>query len=184
MPSLAIEGRPIFVIGFMGTGKSTVGRLLAARLERPFVDLDEEIESEAQATVAEIFAGEGEAKFRTLEASVLERLCRPDDDREAQKAVIAAGGGAPAHGENLERMLAAGVVIALLASPDQILARVGEAATRPLLARFPAREDRRAEVQRLLAQRAPAYARAHLTVDTDGKAPSQVLARILEALGC
>jgi shikimate kinase len=171
-----IEGRPIFLIGFMGTGKSTVGPLLAAQLERPFVDADARIERAAGATIAEQFAQSGgEAAFRAREAEVIRALC----DEGAQ--VIAAGGGAPAHGDNLSRMLDAGVVIALTATPEQILARVGDLSSRPLLARA---SDPRAEVERLLAARAPAYARAHLTIATDDKPPSQVVARIREALGC
>jgi shikimate kinase len=172
--SKSIEGRPIFLIGFMGSGKSTVGRLLADRLGRPFVDADQRIESVSRATIAELFQ-RGEAHFRAREAEVIRALC----DEGAQ--VIAAGGGAPAHGDNLERMLQAGVVIGLHASPERILERVGDASTRPLLA---GAADKRAEVERLLSARAPAYARAHFTVDTDGQAPSQVVTQIVEALAC
>lgn len=170
----SIEGRPIFLIGFMGSGKSTVGRLLALRLQRPFVDADARVEADAEATVAELFQ-KGEPHFRALEAQAIRALC----DEGAQ--VVAAGGGAPAHGDNLDRMLAAGVVIALRASPERILERVADAASRPLLA---GAADKRAAVERLLAARQPAYARAHLTVDTDGRAPSQIVAEIAEALRC
>jgi shikimate kinase len=175
-PLPSIEGRPLFLIGFPGTGKSTVGPLLAARLARPFVDLDERIESEANATVAEIFATEGEPGFRRREAELVRRLCG-----EGPK-VVALGGGAPCHGDNLARLLAAGVVVGLSATLEEILARVGDASTRPLLA---GATDKRAEVERLLEARSAFYRRAHLSVDTGGLAPSAVVSRVLEELsGC
>jgi shikimate kinase len=169
-----IEGRPIFLIGFMGSGKSTVGRLLADRLGRPFVDSDERVEQHAGATVAELFL-RGEHEFRAREAEVIEILC----NEGAQ--VIATGGGAPAHGNNLDRMMAAGVVVTLIASPQVILDRIGDASTRPLIANA---TDKLAEVQRLLGARAGAYARAHHIIDTDGKPPSQVVAEIAQVLRC
>jgi shikimate kinase len=107
---------------------------------------------------------------------VVQRLCE-----DGGAVVIAAGGGAPAHGDNLARMLAAGVVIGLASSPDEILKRIGDLSSRPLLANAP---DPRAEVARLLAAREAAYGRAHLIVDTAGLAPSQVVQKIAEALGC
>lgn len=171
--SPSIEDRPIFLIGFMGAGKSTIGRLLADRLGRAFVDLDERIAGDAGATIPELFATEGEAGFRRREAALLAEVVKEG----AQ--VVAPGGGAPCHGDNLERMLAAGVVVHLSAAVDEILTRVGEGESRPLLARA---RDRRAEVERLLAARVAHYRRAHLTVDTSGLRPSQVLARLLEEL--
>lgn len=173
MPSLDIEARPIFLIGFMGAGKSTIGRLLADRLARPFVDLDEQIVAEAHATIPELFASEGEAGFRAREAELLARMA----GEGAQ--VVAVGGGAPCHGDNLARMRQAGVVVGLGVSVEEILRRVGSGAGRPLLA---GAADPRAEVERLLARRAADYARAHFTVETTGLPPSQVVARILQEL--
>jgi shikimate kinase len=171
----AIDGRPLFLVGFMGTGKSTVGALLAARLDRPFVDLDDRIVEDASATIPEIFATEGEPAFRAREARQLERVVREG----AQ--VVAIGGGAPCHGDNLARLLEAGAVISLTASPDELLARIGDGEGRPLLAGV---RDRRAEIVRLLEARGRFYARAHLTVDTSGRPPSKVVGEILGALGC
>jgi shikimate kinase len=168
-----VTSRPIFLVGFMGTGKSTVGLLLAARLERRFVDLDTRIEEEAHATISELFLDEGETRFREREAAALERLAQEGTH------VVAVGGGAPTYGRNMDRMLAAGAVVALSASIEEIVARVGDAATRPLLANVP---DRRAEVERLLAARAPFYGRAHFAVDTTGLAPSQIARQIAEEL--
>jgi shikimate kinase len=174
MPSFATEGRPIFVVGFMATGKTTVGQLLAARLGRPFVDLDARLVGAEHATIAEQFAAGGEAAFRRREAAA---LCQAAAEGAV---VVAVGGGAPAWGDNLERMRGAGVVVCLTAAVDDLLARLGGALERPLLAEV---ADKRAEVERLLAVRAPFYAQAHVTVDTSGRAPSQVVTAILGALG-
>jgi shikimate kinase len=176
MPSTTIShhaARHVFLVGFMGTGKSTTGTLLAARIGRTFVDLDTRIEQEASSTVTELFASGGEAAFREHEARALRVVIG-----EAPQ-VIAVGGGAVAHHGNLELMLKSGVVICLRATPETILERVGGALTRPLLAKVP---DKLAEVKRLLFEREPFYRRAHLTVDTDGLAPSQVATRIVTEL--
>jgi shikimate kinase len=164
--------RPIFLVGFMGTGKSTVGLLLAAKLERRFVDLDAVIEEEAHMTIAEIFYNEREGGFRAREATALRRVAAQGPQ------VVAVGGGAPAHGDNMDFMLHAGKVVCLTASVDELAARVGDAQTRPLLAG----KDVRAEIERLLAARQKFYERAHLTIDTTGLVPSQVARRITEAL--
>jgi shikimate kinase len=164
--------RPIFLIGFMGTGKSTVGLLLAAKLERRFVDLDAVIEEEAHMTISEIFFNEREAGFRAREAAALRRVAAQGPQ------VIAVGGGAPAHGDNLEFMLHAGRVVCLTATTDELVRRMGEAETRPMLAG----KDVRGEIERLREQREKFYAQAHLTTDTTGLVPSQVARRIAEAL--
>ena len=164
--------RPIFLIGLSGGGKSTVGLLLAAKLERRFVDLDAVIEEEAHMTVAEIFFNARAPAFRAREAAALRRTAA------AAPLVIAVGGGAPAHGDNMDFMLHAGKVVLLTASTDELVRRLGSAETRPLLAG----KDVRAEIEKLLAQRRPYYARAHVTIDTTGLAPSQVAKQIQEAL--
>jgi shikimate kinase len=164
--------RPIFLVGFMGTGKSTVGLLLAAKLERRFVDLDAVIEEEAHMTVSEIFFNEREPGFRAREAAALRRVAAQGPQ------VVAVGGGAPSHGDNMDFMLKAGKVVCLTASTDELVKRMGDAETRPMLAG----KDVRAEVTSLMAQRAPFYARAHVTVDTTNVVPSQVARSIAEAL--
>jgi shikimate kinase len=164
--------RPIFLIGFMGTGKSTVGLLLAAKLERRFVDLDAVIEEEAHMTIAEIFFNEREGGFRAREATALRRVAAQGPQ------VIAVGGGAPAHGDNMDFMLHAGRVVCLTASVADLEQRLGDAQTRPLLAG----KDVRAEIERLLGARQKFYERAHVSIDTSGLVPSQVARRITEAL--
>jgi shikimate kinase len=164
--------KPIFLIGFMGTGKSTVGLLLAAKLERRFVDLDAVIEEEAHMTIPEIFFGEREAGFRAREAAALRRVAAQGPQ------LVAVGGGAPAHGDNMDFMLHAGKVVCLTASVDDLVRRIGSADTRPMLAG----KDVRAEIEKLLPERQRFYARAQLTIDTSGLVPSQVARQIADEL--
>ncbi|MGK4003792.1 3-dehydroquinate synthase [Sorangium sp. So ce1036] len=166
------DAPPLLLTGFMGAGKSTVGRVAAARAGLPFIDLDEAIAAEAGESVPSLFASRGEAGFRALEAALLRRLLATPGPR-----VIALGGGAlvdPAlRGEALLR----GCVVALSATPRTIAARTPSGA-RPLLDGAP---DREARIRELLAARAPVYAEAHARVVTDGVAPEEVAARVLRA---
>ncbi len=165
---------PIFLIGFMGSGKTTVGRLLAQRLGRSFADLDARIAGAAGMTISEIFKREGEPAFRrreteALRAAAAERL-----------TVLATGGGAACRDENLEVMLAAGHVVALAVSPAEAVRRAGVASGRPLL---DGAADPVAAAASLLAARQPFYARAHHRVETEGRAPALVAEEIAAALG-
>src|ERR1700752_1096640 len=117
----------IVLTGFMGSGKSEVGRRLARRLGRAFIDTDELIEAHAGKSVASIFADDGEAAFRRLERDAVADAARRGE------AVVALGGGAVLDPANVTVLRAAGVVICLTARPDAILARVGRGADRPLL---------------------------------------------------
>ena len=160
----------LVLTGFMGTGKTAAGRELARRLGRPFVDMDAEIEARAGRSIPEIFAGEGEAAFRRLEAA----LCRELAAR--QGLVVATGGGAlvqqPAH--NREILAASGPVVCLQATPDEIRRRVAGGQARPLLAGDPGES-----IARLLAERAAAYGAIPLQVDTTGLAVDEVASRVL-----
>lgn len=166
--------RNLWLVGMMGAGKSSVGAALARRLGRRFVDADAEIERAAGRRIAEIFAGEGEAGFRAREREAIERL-------GGAEAVVALGGGAFAQPGVPERLLASGEVVYLRARPETLLERLGEAADRPLLAGL-AREERRARLAALLAERAPAYARATLAVDTDGLSVDEVAVAVAARL--
>ena len=163
----------IVLTGFMGTGKTVAGRRLARRLDLPFYDLDDVIEARAWRSIAEIFRDDGEVAFRTLEAEVVAAT------RPLRECVLATGGGAILRAENLAAFREGGVVVGLMATPDAILARVGEAKDRPLLAGG----DRRAQLHALLAAREPAYARADLRVDTTDLDPDAVAARVAAWLG-
>ncbi len=153
----------------MATGKTEVGRRLAQRLGCEFVDTDALVEADAGRTVAAIFADEGEAGFRARERAAVERACGLPD------AVIAIGGGALLDDENRRRLTAAGPVVCLTASPEEILRRVGSAASRPLLR---GRGDRLARIRTLMAERAPVYAMATYAVDTTGLSVDQITDRV------
>ncbi|MNN02443.1 Shikimate kinase [compost metagenome] len=158
----------IVLIGMMGTGKSTVGSLLAAETGLALVDLDQRIVEEAGRTIPDIFAAEGEAYFRELESAILRSTL------QERGIVLATGGGAVLREENRLVMREGGLVVALQATAEEIVARVGEDPGRPLLA-----GGAKERVIALLEERKDAYAFAHLTVDTSGKSAEQVSAEIL-----
>jgi shikimate kinase len=165
--------RNVVLTGFMGTGKSTVGLLLARRLGYEFVDTDAVI-VERHGPIAEIFARDGEHQFRRIEAEVAVELA-------GQHAlVIATGGRMLLDGDNAEVLARSGRVVCLTASVDTIVRRVapdGTAANRPLLAGH----DVLARIEQLLADRAPGYARFE-QVTTDDRTPSEVVDAIVELL--
>ena len=160
------------LMGFMGTGKSEVGRRLAQRLGRAFVDTDRLVEERAGKRIATIFAEDGEPTFRTLErAAVAEAAGRGG-------AVVAVGGGAVLDPENVRCLRAAGVLVYLTARPEIIMGRVGDGSNRPLL-----RDDPRTAVARLLVERGPVYAAAaDITVDTSERTADEVVGEIQRAL--
>ena len=158
----------------MGAGKSAVGRRLAERLQRPFEDTDERIAAAAGASVAEIFAREGEEHFRRMERDAIESLA-------GRECVVALGGGAVAQPGAAERLGATGTVVYLRARPETLLQRVGEAGSRPLLRGLDA-EERLARLRGLLDERREAYASAKLVVDTDTLSVGAVADRIASRL--
>jgi shikimate kinase len=166
----ADDDAPIFLIGFMASGKTTVGRLLAERLDWTFVDLDKVIEEGAGTTVAEIFAAEGEDGFRKRETAALKEVAR------RRKTVVASGGGAPCRDENIEVMLAAGRVFWLEVSAEDAVARAGKASGRPLLDEA---ADPVAAARKLLDARRPFYARAHGQVETAERSPREIVDELL-----
>lgn len=167
------EGKPnIILTGFMATGKSSVGRRLAVRLGYDFLDLDPLIEAEAGMPISRIFASQGEAAFRSLEARMVERVAA------RRGCVVATGGGAILDPRNLEALKRNGVVIALAADPATILSRIGPGDDRPML--WGGEKEER--IRLLLAERAPAYARADLSVDTSARTIDEVVSQIVDAL--
>jgi shikimate kinase len=166
----------IILIGYRGTGKTTVGRLVAARLGWDFADADDLIEASAGKSVAELFDSEGESGFRDREAAALHDLCRRD------KLVLATGGGAILSPANRELLRNAGFVAWLVASPETIWERLrndpATAGRRPNLTSAGGLE----EVRALVAAREPLYRElAHFTVATDGPSPREVADAILTA---
>lgn len=164
----------VIVTGFMGTGKTTVGRRLAKRLGWRFVDVDALIEAGAGKSVAQIFAEHGEGVFRRMERRTILRVIR------APHQVIATGGGAFVDAQNRARLRVSGPVICLTARPRTILARVGpRLSARPLLrgAASPL-----ARIRMLLTQRARSYAQADLTIDTSALSIDEVVERLWSTL--
>lgn len=160
MTSAGRSAGHVVLVGMMGVGKTTVGEALAARLGRPFLDSDAEVEARTGRTVREIFAAEGEAAFRALETAVLaEALARPEP------AVVAAAGGSVGDPANRERLRAAGTVVWLRASPGLLAERTAGGDHRPLLEHDPA-----GTLARLAAEREPLYREvADLVVDVDDR---------------
>lgn len=150
----------VVLTGFMGTGKTSLGERLAVRLGRPFVDTDALIERDQRRSVAAIFARDGEAHFRTAERRAIAAAVA------VPGAVIATGGGAIVDPENLATLRAAAPLVCLVARPEVILARTrGAEPARPLLHG----DDPMQRIADLLAERAPAYANADLTLDTSDR---------------
>jgi shikimate kinase/3-dehydroquinate synthase len=162
----------LLLTGFMGTGKSTVGHLVAERAGVPFEDLDERVEHEAGRTIAELFAAEGEPAFRAREAAALEAVLAAGGRR-----VVALGGGALLDRSRRRSALERATVVTLSARAATIVARTS-GPSRPLLE---GHADRRARVEALLAERAGAYSEAHACVATDDRDPADVADEVLAA---
>jgi shikimate kinase len=163
----------VALFGFMGVGKTTVGRLLATRLEYTFVDSDTEAEKEAGMRIGEVFASLGEPAFRALERGVVQRLSAEDEQ------VIALGGGAVLDPLNIEHLRRSSKMVLLTASPEEISLRTRLDTTRPLLKG----EDRLGRIRRLLDERRERYlAAADMVVDTNGVPPIRVAAAIKRRL--
>lgn len=149
----------IVLIGFMGTGKTSVGRLLANRLGYDFIDTDAVIERLEGRSISEIFATDGERYFRNLEAEQALILANAD------RRVVATGGGFPLNPKNIELLHGNSVIVLLQASPQTILERVQPDQNRPLLQV----DDPLSKIESLLVVRAAFYAVADITVDTSDK---------------
>ncbi|MBI3886880.1 MAG: shikimate kinase [Opitutae bacterium] len=158
----------LYLVGFMGTGKTTVGRQAAGELGARFLDSDHEIERATGRTVAQIFAEDGEPAFRALERKFIV------EEHPASGCVVACGGGLIVPDGRLELLLARGVVVCLHASLPTILRRTARSAHRPLLQV----EDREARLRELYAKREAVYRRVGLTVLTDGRPRREVVAQV------
>jgi shikimate kinase len=161
----------LVLVGLMGAGKTTVGRLCAERLARPFVDTDELVEAATGATVADIFAAEGESGFRARERVAVADACAAPDP-----LVIACGGGAVLDAVNRATLKRSGRVVWLRASPAALAERVGADPRRPLLSDGPV-----PTLERLAETRAAAYEDvADVAVDTDDRTLAEVTDAVLE----
>lgn len=161
--------RNLALIGFMGTGKSTVGNVVARHLRFRYVDSDALIESRVGRPISEIFAQEGEAWFREQERQLVAEFATYN------QTVFATGGGLAAHGENLASLKQHALVVCLWASPDTIWERVKRRSHRPLLQT----PDPKASVQQLLAKRIPFYRQADVLINTEQRSLPQVVQNVL-----
>jgi len=169
--------RSIVLIGYRGTGKTTVARLLAERLGWDWIDADQEIERRAGKSIAAIFADDGEQTFRDLEASVVAELCR------WRRSVIALGGGAVMSEANRTAIRMAGIVIWLTASVDTLARRLSADETTPSRRPNLTKSGGLTEMETLLATREPIYrACATFEVDTEEKTPAEIVEEIVARL--
>ncbi len=167
-------GEHIIFIGFMGAGKTTVGRAAAKALDRRFLDTDRLIEEKAGMTISRMFETLGEAAFREEETRMLMELLN-----EKGPAVISVGGGLPLRRENRRLLRMLGNVVYLRVRPDTVWKRLDGDATRPLLQGKDAVE----RVKSLLGDRGPLYeAAARLVVDVDGKTVGQIIREVEEKI--
>lgn len=165
--------KSVVMVGMMGSGKTAIGRSLAAHLGVPFVDSDAEIEEAAQATIAEIFERDGEAFFRDRETEVLGRLL------SGTPSIISTGGGAYLSERNRQAIHDAGIAVRLDADVDLLWDRVKHKDTRPLLRT----KNPRATLNQIFAERAPIYAQAELSVRAERSLTIEMMtARVMETL--
>ena len=167
-----LSGRSLYLVGMMGSGKTSTGRPLAERLGYGFVDADAVIEQAAGCSIPEIFERDGEAGFRSLESQVLNAIS------QRHSLVVATGGGVVTEPENWG-VLHSGIVIWLDVVPDQLMQRLkADSTVRPLLQTA----DPEADLKALLNKRQPLYAEADLTVVINDESPETVADGILQLL--
>jgi len=160
----------IVLTGFMGTGKTEVGKELSRRLNMKLIDVDTEIEKAAKMTIKEIFKHFGEPRFREMEAEMVRNLS------EYENAVISTGGGVVLRQENMDALRKKGIIICLISTPETILNRTCNNKDRPLLQGGNTLE----RIKELLALRKPFYEKADIMIDTENKTPFQIAEEIIE----
>ena len=157
------------LVGFMGTGKTSVGRVVAEQLHFEFLDTDDLIQTRTGRTIADIFARDGEPAFRALERETVGELAA------RKKTVIATGGGLPTNLENLNALKAHALVVCLWAAPEKIWERVRNQSHRPLLHD----PDPQKKIKELLKVRAPFYQQADVLINTDQRSAREVAQQIV-----
>jgi shikimate kinase len=160
----------IVLVGFMGTGKTSVGQRLAERLEMSYIDTDDVIEQDSGMIIADIFRQHGETRFRDLESAAVRKVS------DLNNYVISTGGGVVLRETNLQMLKGNGIVFCLAATSTEIWKRVGHETHRPLLQTpYPL-----AKIQQMLTDRAPYYALADNTIQTTGLSIEQVTEQVIE----
>lgn len=164
-----MQDRNIALLGFMGTGKSTVAQILAQRLGRSVLEMDAVLEQRAGKPISAIFAAEGEPYFRQMERTLIQELA------QQRGLVISCGGGVVLNPENVRDLSATGLVVCLTAAPEIILHRVAAATHRPLLEGG----DKAKKILELLAKRQPLYDAVPHRIDTSTRTPAEIADLIL-----
>ena len=170
----------IVLLGYMGSGKSLIGKKLAQILQLPYEDLDSLIEDEAQMNISEIFAQKGEIQFRILESKVLLQAIE-----KGHNAVLALGGGTPCYAGNMDKLLAAPKVtsIYLKTHLDTLVDRLWpEREGRPMISHLDTQEDLKDFIRKHLFDRSPYYMQAQYKVDTSENTPDEVVKEIVARL--
>ncbi|OQX80783.1 MAG: shikimate kinase [Candidatus Omnitrophica bacterium 4484_70.1] len=167
-----MDKKNIYLVGFMGTGKTTVGKILAKKLKKEFIEMDEEIEKREGKKIVDIFRLFGEPYFRKVEKEVLKEIA------SCFNLVVSCGGGVVVDRENLRILKESGIVICLKAKPSIIYERTKKTEERPLL-NVPKPLKK---IKELLAKRAPFYAKADYSVDTSTLTPEEVSEKVIEIL--
>ena len=157
----------LVLTGFMGTGKTSLGKLLAEKLGRGFVDIDQKIEQDSGMTIPQIFEKYGEKYFRELEKNAVKEVAA------RKNLVIATGGGTVKDEENIRLLKESGVMVCLTTEPEEIFRRTERRGERPVL--DAGDEDRLNTIKKLLAERQKFYAQADYTVDTTDWSPLQIM---------
>jgi shikimate kinase len=176
-----ISNRKVYLIGFMGSGKTTAGMLLARSLRLPFIDTDTVIEEEDGVPISELFRVKGERYFRAREKQVLRRIT---GEHGSSGFVMSTGGGMPCGPGNLSYMKNNGTVVYLKTTVDDILKRVKDTGKRPIFHRFEREKKPREAIRALLEKRERYYSKAHIVVSNYGdNAVSEIAGQIEQALG-
>ena len=162
----------IVFTGFMGSGKTVVGKQLERLLGMKVIDVDTEIEKSAEMTINEIFKQFGEPRFREIETETIKQVS------ENNNVIISTGGGAVLKQENMDAMRGKGVIVCLNAAPETILERTKSTRDRPLL--FV--ENPLARIKELLEVRKPFYEKADIMIDTESKTPLEIAEEIIERM--
>ena len=164
--------RNIYLVGFMGTGKTTVGKLLSGKLEKEFVEIDDLIEGRQGLSIEEIFCKKGEDYFRKIEKDTLKEVAKLNN------LVVSCGGGIIIDKDNIAVIKNTGIMVCLTAEPHIIYERTKRFSHRPLLNVV----DPQSKIKELLNARDPFYRQAHLFVDTSQMTTKEVVSKIIEGL--
>lgn len=163
----------IYLVGFMATGKTSIGRELSRRLKRDFLDLDDLIVEKEKMPITEIFRQKGEPYFRQIEKESVKEVCSRDN------LIVGCGGGAVVDRENLSNLKKSGIVICLKADTDTILKRTKDNIQRPLFNIG----DPRERIEELLKKREPFYSQSDHAIDTTNLSISQAVDKIIKIIG-